>query len=39
MHLWTTAAEAFYNMRLNKQKVISSGRGGSAAGDFYIHFW
>lgn len=36
MHLWPTAAEAFYNMRLNKQKVISSGREGSAVGD--IHF-
>lgn len=35
MHLWTTATEAFYSMRLNKKKVISSGREGSAVGDSY----
>lgn len=39
MYLQTMTAEAFYNMRLDKQKVISAGREGSAVGDSYGCFW
>jgi len=39
MHLQTSATEAFYNIRLNKQMGISSRREGSTVGDLYIQIW